>query len=474
MARRLRDFRILDKDLGRVTNAEHAALASARPMMRIGLALVFVAAAAEYAAAAMAGQPMLGIMAASVAVAIFLALSMGGNDVSNALGPPVGAGAIGLVTGLVLVACMEILGAVLAGDAVTRTMTEGIVSQTQALGPPTATMMLAALIASASWISLATWLRATVSTTHSVVGAITGAGVASFGLDAVQWEGLAFIAMGWVVSPVLSGLVAALLLAGMHHFVQDRDDPIASGRAWLSVLVAAMAGLLVAIAAMAFRDLEPRMVLILAVTGAALGAGYAHVMLGREIRRHEGDKPALKKLLGVPLTATALAMGFGHGANNTSNIAAPLTIILEQIATDQNPLLEHHVLLLLSGLGIAVGIVLFGGRLVTMVASDITRLNPTRALCISLATAVTVIGFSLAGLPVSTTHIAVGGVFGVGFYREWRDRRKTRKRAPMPEEELRRRHLVRRSHVRTILMAWLITVPLSAMLAAILVFVLNI
>jgi len=135
--------------------------------------------------------------------------------------------------------------------------------------------------------------------------------------------------------------------------------------------------------------------------------------------------------------------------------------------------MDMQMVLLLSGLGIAGGIILFGGKLVTMVGSGITRLNPSRALCISLATALTVLGFSMMGLPVSTTHVAIGGVFGVGFYREWRDRRKTKKRAPMPDEELRRRHLVRRSHVRTILGAWLITVPVNAALAAALVLILR-
>ncbi|MFG6079980.1 inorganic phosphate transporter [Paracoccus litorisediminis] len=464
-----REYRILDKDLGRVTHAEHAALASARPMVRLGLALVFIAAAAEFAAAALAGQPALGIMAASVAVAIYLALSIGANDVSNALSPAVGSGAISLGVGLVLVALMDVLGAVMAGGAVTRTLTEGLMGDTMGQGTPTAKMMLAALVGAATWISVATRLNAPVSTTHSVVGAIAGAGIATFGFGAVNWGAMAIIAMGWVVSPIISGLLAALILSSMHHHVLDKDDPIPSGRRWLTALVAATAGLLVAMAAVAFQDLGWRIVALLGLLGAGLGAAYAHVMLGRQIRRDAGQKTALKNLLGVPLVAAALVMGFGHGANDTSNIAAPLTIILQNISDGQSPLLDAQMILLLSGMGIAVGILLFGSRLVSMVGSRITRLNPARALCISLATALTVLAFSLAGLPVSTTHVSVGGVFGVGFYREWRDRQKARKRAPMPDEELRRRHLVRRSHVRTILGAWLITVPVNAALAAALV-----
>lgn len=474
MPRKKREFRILDKDLGRVTNAEYAALASARPLVRIGIAIVFVAAVAEYAAAALAGQPALGIMAAAVAVAVYLALSIGANDVSNALGPAVGANAIGLTKGLILVALMDVLGAVLAGGPVTRTLTEGLVGKTSGQGEPTAMMMLAALIGAASWISLATRMNAPVSTTHSVVGAIMGAGMATFGVGVVNWEAMAVIALGWIVSPVISGLIAATILSSLYRHVLEKDDPIASGRVWLAGLVAVTAGLLVAMAATSLHALSWAMVIILALGGTGLGALYAHVMLGRQIRREAGQKLALKNLLGLPLAATALVMGFGHGANDTSNIAAPLTIILQHIPGEHEYLLDMQAILLLSGMGIAVGIVLFGGRLVTMVGSRITRLNPSRALCISLATALTVLGFSMLGLPVSTTHVAIGGVFGVGFYREWRDRRKTRTRAPMPDEEVSRRHLVRRSHVRTILGAWLITVPLNAALAAILVLLLRI
>ena len=121
---------------------------------------------------------------------------------------------------------------------------------------------------------------------------------------------------------------------------------------------------------------------------------------------------------------------------------------------------------LAAGGGLALGALLFGWRLVVMVGSRITRLNPARALCVSLATALVLLGATWLGLPVSTTHVAVGGVFGVGFYREWEDRRRKRDRKALPVEETRRRTLVRRAHVRRILFAWAITLPASASLAA--------
>ncbi|MTH33455.1 inorganic phosphate transporter [Paracoccus limosus] len=468
-----RDYRILDKDLGRMSNAEHAALALARPRVRFGLALVFIAAAAETAATVLAGQPALGIVAASVAIAIYLALSIGANDVANALSPAVGAGAIGLSAGLWLVAMMDVAGAVIAGGPVTQTLAAGLVGNNLGQGSPTALMMLAALASGATWISVATWLDAPISTTHSVVGAIAGAGMATYGFASVNWPALGVVALGWLVSPIVSGGLAAALLASLHRHVLDKDDPLPSGRIWLTVMVACAAGILIGVAALFYGGLGWPVVLGLAGAGWLLGAVYAHRTLGLQIRQGEKDSKALKALLGLPLIVAALVMGFAHGANDTSTIAAPLSIVLSHVGQSDKPLLSQHAVMALSGLGIGVGILLFGGRLVHMVGSNITRLNPARSLCVTLSAGLTVLGFSLAGLPVSTTHIAVGGVFGVGFWREQRDRAQSRRRAPMPEEERGRRHLVRRSYVRGILGAWLITVPANAAMAALLVLVLK-
>lgn len=471
MARYTREYRSLDKDLRRVTNSERAILQSGRPVFRLGLALIFMAAAAYAATAILAGQPALGIVAAAVAVSAWLGLSIGANDVSNALSPAVGAGAIGLTTGLVLVAVMEVAGAVIAGASVTQTLTEGLVGDTLGQGEATARMMLTALLAAGGWITLATWLDAPVSTTHSVVGAIAGAGLASFGPGAVNWPELGMIAIGWVISPLISGALAALLLAALRNRVIDREDRVAAGRIWLPIMVGLTAALLGSLAAVAWHGLPLATVLGLGLASGGAGWLYARLRLQREIAANRGDQLALKRLLAVPLATAAVVMGFAHGSNDTSNVAAPLGIILDSLPTRTDFVPQGRLVLLLGGLGIALGVLLFGGRLVRMVGSKITRLNAARALCISLATSATVLGFSAAGLPVSTTHIAVGGVFGIGFFREWRDRRLAAARPALPDEERRRRHLVRRSYMRMILGAWLVTVPAAAGLAALLVWI---
>lgn len=465
------DFRILDKDLGRLANAERAGLQSFRPVLRFGVALVFVAAVAIVAMTWIGGgHPEIAMLVAGTAVAAMLALAIGANDVSNSLGPAVGAGAIGLTTGLILVGLMQIGGAVFAGGEVTARLSDGIVMPAQDSAGST-TMMVSALIAASIWISLATWADAPVSTTHSIVGAIMGAGVATWGWGAVNWGSIMAIAAGWIVSPMFSGALAAGLLALFRKLVYDAPDPLAAARLWLPWMIAMMAGFFVLPLLHSGFGWGFLGALGLALVISAAAWLHARAAITKQIAQQAKKNDALKAVFRLPLVGAALLMGFAHGSNDAANIIAPLDTIFSNAGQLDASLIGWAPLLV--GLGISAGAVLFGRRLVHMVGSKITRLNANRAFCVSLATAITVLTASSFGLPVSTTHIAVGGVFGVGFYREWRDNQLARTRAPLPAEERRRRHLVRRSHVRTTFGAWLVTVPAAALMAAGFVWILR-
>lgn len=458
------DFRILDKDLSRLANAEQAGLQSFRPMLRFGVALIFIATMAILAAAMIGGgHPEQAILVAGIAVATLLALAIGANDVSNSLGPVVGAGAIGLMSGLVLVGIMQVGGAVFAGAEVTERLSAGIVATVPGSTSGT-TMMVAALMAASIWISLATWADAPVSTTHSVVGAIMGAGIATSGWKAVNWFSMIEITAGWIVSPLFAGALAAGLLALFRALVYDRHDPLMAARQWLPWMIAMMVGLFILplIYSVIGWDFLTSMTLALAVS--AMAGIHARITITQQIAQQAKRNEALKAIFRLPLVCSALLMGFAHGSNDAANVIAPLQSIFSSAGGLDLELIGWAPLM--AGLGISAGALLFGRRLVHMVGSKITRLNANRAFCVSLATAITVLAASAFGLPVSTTHVAVGGVFGVGFYREWRDNQLARIRAPLPAEERRRRHLVRRSHMRTIFGAWLITVPAAALMAA--------
>lgn len=461
------EFRILDKDLDRVANAESAGLHSTRAMFRLGLALTFAAVVALLGAL-WAREVQSGMLLAGLLVAAFLALTIGANDVANALGPPVGARAISMGAGLVLVALAEIAGAILAGGRVSDTLSTGILpAELMLRGHEPAIVMLSAMLAAAIWIALATWAGAPVSTTHALVGGIAGGGAAVFGTGSPHWGGLAAIAVGWIGSPIAAALVGAVLLAVLRRVIHRAPDRTRAAVRWLPWVVGFIAAVLMVNALSLGGAATP------VVLGATLAVSAASVLAARirmtgELAAGLPARQLLDRLLGPPLVLGAILMGFSHGSNDVANIAAPLAVLGRSAGLWPEAEPNSIRLLAVGGAGIALGALLFGRRLVHMVGSRITRLNTARALCVSLATSLTVLAATRLGMPVSTTHVAVGGVFGVGFYREWEERRfrRARPRKPLPPEEMRRRQLVRRAAVLRTLAAWAVTLPASGTLAA--------
>ncbi|WP_265502039.1 inorganic phosphate transporter [Paracoccus beibuensis] len=461
-------FDTLHKDLDRLSHTEIAQMHAFRPVWRLGLSVLGLVGALMLVLALSGAAPGLVAVGSGLVVAAWLGMAIGANDVANSLGPAVGAGAIRILPGLVLVAVAGIAGAVLAGDAVTARLAGGIVKLVPLVDGTQASMaMLAALVGAASWITLATGVGLPVSTSHSIVGGITGAGAVTLGIGGVAWGTVAMIASVWVVTPVLAGAIAAGLLVLLRTQVVDAADRGAAALRWLPAMVALMCGLFAAYVTLLVvqSPLQLWVELSAAAAASVVGLLVTRRRVLRELAEHP-RKPSIKRLLRPALLAGVVILGFAHGANDVGNIAGPLSVILQERgggAVGPVPTL----VLLGGGLSIAAGTLFFGRRLVNMVGSGITKLNAGRAFCVSLATAVTVLGASHLGLPVSTTHVAVGGVFGVGFAREWLDRRRNRPPADMPVEETQRRILVRRSHVMTITLAWLVTLPTTATLGAV-------
>lgn len=462
-----RQYDVLDKDLRRITVAESAQFHAIRPVLRLGAAILLGVALIFLALGVTGQQPGLIATGVGFVVAGWLGLSIGANDIANSLGPAVGAGAIAIGPGLVLIGLAEIAGAALAGHAVTHRLADGIVNG--ALfdsGARGQVMMLAALIGAAAWITIATGASLPVSTSHSIVGAIAGAGLVAAGASALSWGGILAMALAWVVTPFAAAMLAGALLALLRIRVAEATDRVRAAKAWLPPLIGTMVGLFVAYVATLLPALSLRVPVAL-LPGAGAGLAVALLMRRRLIQTlsESGEKPGMKRILRQPLLFAAVMMGFAHGAGDAGNVAGPLLVILtpSQAGALQVPLLMLGV----AGATIALGAMLFGRRLVGMVSEGITRLNAVRAFCITLATAMIVLFASGLGLPVSSTHVAVGGVFGVGFVREMLDRRSNAQRAAvLPAEERRRRMLIRRSHVATITVAWVVTVPITAALGA--------
>ncbi|MDB6181127.1 inorganic phosphate transporter [Paracoccus fistulariae] len=464
MVSRQRSYHTLDKDLGRITHTEVAQAHAFRPVRWLGLAVLAVVVLLILVIPLTGHEMRYTALGAGLVVAAWLGISIGSNDVANSLGPAVGAGAIGMLPGLLLVGAAQIAGASLAGGVVTERLASGIFDPALlASGVRAQFVMLSALLAAAVWITMATGIGLPVSTSHSIVGGIAGAGLAALGAGAIHWDTLSLIAVTWVITPFVSGALAGAILIFLRLRVLEAEDRARAARRWLPLMVGLMTGAFAAYLALLARShLHGAAAFPLVALAALLGGWFTLIRLREELDE-DASKVSTKKILRPALVISAVMLGFAHGANDVANVAGPFSVILGN-ATPDAPATVPLIALLGAGSAIALGTVLFGRRLVRMVGSGITRLNPGRAFCVSLATAGTVLLTTWFGLPVSTTHVAIGGIFGVGFTREWLDRRRAKQRAALPADETRRRILIRRSHVVTITTAWLVTVPATALI----------
>lgn len=469
----------LDKDLNRISRVESATAYVARPLVGPGIALAFVV-VAGLAAALMMGTANLNYVVVAAAVfGAYMALNIGANDVANNMGPAVGANALTMGGAILIAVIFESAGALLAGGDVVTTISRGIIDPAGIAEPRIFIWaMMAALISSALWVNLATWVGAPVSTTHSVVGGVMGAGIVAAGFAAVNWPSMGAIAASWVISPVLGGIIAAAFLALIKSRIIYREDKIAAARVWVPVLLGIMAGAFGTY--LALKGLN-RIIRIDMGIALLIGLGVGIIcyvlcvpLIRRQSRGLENRNKSLKALFGLPLVFSAALLSFAHGANDVANAVGPLAAIVHAIedgGASENVAIPTWVMVI-GAFGISFGLFLFGPKLIRMVGSQITKLNPMRAYCVSLSAAITVILASWLGLPVSSTHIAVGAVFGVGFFREWDHDRRLKNGTFVPDEAKRiapeersRRKLVRRSHFMTIIAAWIITVPAAALLS---------
>ncbi len=476
-----RHLETLDRDLARYSNLELATSFASRPLVGPGISLVFVL-LAGIGAMLFFGQSNNSIIVVIAAcLGAYMALNIGANDVANNMGPAVGANALTMGGAIAIAVVFESAGALIAGGDVVSTIAKGIIAP-ESMGTASVFIwaMMAALLSAALWVNLATWVGAPVSTTHSVVGGVMGAGIAAAGFAAVNWPTMGAIAASWIISPVLGGAIAALFLWLIKSRIIYQDDKIAAARKWVPILVGIMAGTFASYLALkglkkVFKIDMPTALMI----GAAIGVLVWIVMIPAIRKQSEGlenRNKSLKVLFGIPLIVSAALLSFAHGANDVANAVGPLAAIVQasQSGSFTDDVSIPLWVMVIGALGISFGLFLFGPKLIRMVGGQITKLNPMRAYCVALSAAITVIVASWLGLPVSSTHIAVGGVFGVGFFREWDAERRIRNaRLKMPErahyapEERRRRKLVRRSHFMTIIAAWIITVPAAATLSAI-------
>ena len=258
-------------------------------LFRAGLGVVFLLAAAAFASLQDIPFDNGAIIIVAAVIGGYMALNIGANDVANNVGPAVGSRALTMAGALLIATVFEAAGAILAGGDVVATIKKGIIDPS--LMPDDMTFvwaMMSALLAAALWLNLATWVGAPISTTHSIVGGVMGAGIAATGMGAVDWGTMSMVAASWVISPLMGGVIAALFVLLLRAVIFSRQDKLAAARRWVPVLVAVMASVFTMYLAMkGFKKIwSPGPGLVLIVGGAAFGAAYALVRPMVAKRRH--------------------------------------------------------------------------------------------------------------------------------------------------------------------------------------------
>ena len=522
---------------------------------RLGFALFFMIAVLTFSFLSNGGIPNNMFLAVAALVGAYMAMNIGANDVANNVGPAVGSKALTLTTAIIIAAIFEAGGALIAGGEVVKTIKKGIIDISAFGGnaDPFIWAMMAALLAAALWLNFATAMKAPVSTTHSIVGGVMGAGIAAAGFSIVSWSTMGKIVASWVISPILGGVIAAAFLYSIKKSIVFKDDKIRAAKTYVPVFMAIMSwAFMTYITLKGLKKIWPQVVDILNtlplisiemtkkptfVTALIFGFiisivvyVYVKAKLASNKTTLENNKDSVNTLFTIPLIFAAALLSFAHGANDVANAIGPLAAINDAIVNGGISSKANIPLWVMSvgALGIALGLALYGPKLIKTVGSEITELDQIRAFSIAMAASITVIIASQLGLPVSSTHIAIGGVFGVGFLREWMhlsdvgstiedekmtikdekqnlyaytaelkklekkenktqddyerivtlyklvaDEEKLIKSAKKHIKKAKKVEFVKRDAIKKIIAAWVITVPAAAVLAAVLFFMIK-
>jgi inorganic phosphate transporter, PiT family len=409
--------------------------------MRLGFSLFFMVAVLVYSFLSSGGVPNNMFLAIAAVFGAYMAMNIGANDVANNVGPAVGSKALTMGGAIIIAAIFEAGGAFIAGGEVVQTIKKGIID-INAFGGNTNSFiwaMMSALLAAATWLNFATAVKAPVSTTHSIVGGVMGAGIAAAGFSIVAWGTMGAIAASWVISPVLGGIIAAAFLFAIKKTIIYRENKAEAAMKWVPVFVAIMAWAFITyltlkglkqiwpliVDVLVFLPDEKKPSFMIAATFGFIIAVIVYLLGKRSVSKKkdkiENTRAGVNLLFTVPLIFAAALLSFAHGANDVANAIGPLAAINDAVVSGGISAKAGIPLWVMAvgALGIALGLALYGPKLIKTVGGEITELDQMRAFSVAMAASITVIIASQLGLPVSSTHIAIGGIFGVGFLREY-------------------------------------------------------
>ncbi|MHC5758774.1 inorganic phosphate transporter [Nostoc sp.] len=412
-------------------------------------------------------------------LAFYVAWNLGANDVANAMGTSVGSKAVTLKQALIIAGVLEFTGAVLFGHEVTETLATKIANPALFAATPQIFVvgMVTVLISCGVWLQIATSRGLPVSSSHAVVGAIAGFSWVALGVDAIDWSSIGLITIGWILTPLISGAIAALFYSQIKHWILDQPNQVVQLQEWIPWLSTLLLGVFGVIVLPSLTEPLTNFVIeqvgftipshdIPLLTGAIAAVGLTIIswrQLADKETTWQGEESTqypmsnaqypmpnpVERLFARFQLLSACFVAFAHGSNDVGNAIAPLAAIVYINRTGSVPIDGITIplwILILGGAGIVGGLAVWGKKVIATIGENIIALQPSSGFCAELATATTILIASRLGLPVSTSHALVGGVVGIGLVQNFKS--------------------IKFQTLKGIAAAWLITIPVSAGLSA--------
>jgi PiT family inorganic phosphate transporter len=400
-------------------------------------------------------------------VGFLMAWGIGANDVANAMGTSVGSKALTIKQAIIIAMIFEFAGAYLAGGEVTSTIRNGIIDASFYIEQPELLVfgMTAALLAAGTWLIIASYYGWPVSTTHSIVGAIVGFSAVGVGMDSVTWSKVLGIVGSWIITPLISGIIAYLIFMSSQKLIFNTSDPIKNAKRYVPIymfLAGFMLSLVTVIKGLKHVGLNfsTDEAFALAAIAGIIVAIVGKFFVNRVKIDPQADKKMhfanVEKIFAVLMIVTACAMAFAHGSNDVANAIGPLAAVVSIVGHNGEIVNKAEItwwILPLGGVGIVLGLAIFGKRVMATIGTGITHLTPSRGFAAELAAASTVVIASGTGLPISTTQTLVGAVLGVGMARGIA--------------------ALNLGVVRNIVISWVVTLPIGAGLSIVFFYILK-
>ncbi len=357
------------------------------------------------------------------AAGLYMAWNIGANDVANGMASAVGAQAITLRQAVFIAGVLDFIGATFIGSHVTTTIRKNIVDPSFITDPHIMALgLLAALLAASFWVFFSTWSQLPVSTTHSVVGAMIGFGIIAGGTSVVRWWKVLGIVISWIISPFFASLLSFLLFQFIRRRILAQRERLKSALSW-TPFFGSLAAFIIVFSLLLKTSLGSKLgfgfreALVVSLISAAL-LGIAGRLWVQHFILHRGEE-GVEGIFRRLQVLTSCYVALAHGANDVANAMGPLAgiyiIYKTQAVSPQVPV--PSFLLAIGGLGISIGVLTWGYKVIETLGTKVTALTNTRGFSVDFGTATCVLVASKLGLPVSTTHAAVGAIVGVGLAR---------------------------------------------------------